>query len=63
MLKPDDLIAMFDRGLRTVFGTPQSLRPVPGEALEETRLDDSQRRLSASFSATWSAGSEYSRSR
>lgn len=49
MLKPDDLIAMFDRGLRTVFGTPQSLRPVPGEALEETRLDDSQRRLSAAL--------------
>ncbi|MGH8599815.1 MAG: 2-polyprenyl-3-methyl-6-methoxy-1,4-benzoquinone monooxygenase [Burkholderiales bacterium] len=49
MLKPDNLIAMFDRGLRTVFGTPQSLRPVPGEALEETRLDDSQRRLSAAL--------------
>ncbi|HET8608362.1 MAG TPA: 2-polyprenyl-3-methyl-6-methoxy-1,4-benzoquinone monooxygenase [Burkholderiales bacterium] len=49
MLKPDDLIVMFDRGLRTVFGTPQSLRPVPGEALEETRLDDSQRRLSAAL--------------
>jgi ubiquinone biosynthesis monooxygenase Coq7 len=49
MLKPDDLIVMFDRGLRTVFGMPQSLRPVPGEALEETRLDDSQRRLSAAL--------------
>lgn len=49
MLKPDDLIVMFDRGLRTVFGTPQSLRPVPGEAFEETQLDDSQRRLSAAL--------------
>jgi ubiquinone biosynthesis monooxygenase Coq7 len=49
MLKPDDLIVMFDRGLRALFGMPQSLRPVPGEALEETRLDDSQRRLSAAL--------------
>lgn len=34
----DELIVAFDKGLRTVFGPAQSLRPTPGEKLPEGGL-------------------------
>jgi len=39
----DQLIVVFDRGLRTVFGPARSERPVPGEDLPEHELSAAQR--------------------
>lgn len=49
MFDLDKLIIGFDRGLRTVFAPAQSLRDVPGDALTETALDETQRRQSAAL--------------
>ena len=43
MLDIDRIIIAFDRGLRTVFAPAQTLRPVPGEALPDARLDERER--------------------
>jgi demethoxyubiquinone hydroxylase (CLK1/Coq7/Cat5 family) len=43
MLRIDDLIIGFDKGLRTVFAQARSVRPVPGETLPEAELDAAQR--------------------
>jgi 3-demethoxyubiquinol 3-hydroxylase len=45
----DELIAAFDRGLRTVFAPAQSLRPVPGEELSSPALSEPQRARSAAL--------------
>jgi len=43
----DKLIIQFDKGLRTIFGDPASIRPVPGAELPEAELSDQERRHAA----------------
>jgi ubiquinone biosynthesis monooxygenase Coq7 len=43
----DELIVGFDRALRTLAGHPASIRPVPGAALPEAALSDTERRHAA----------------
>ncbi len=45
----DRAILEFDKSLRTLFAPATSVRPVPGEALPETRLDESGRRHAAAL--------------
>ena len=49
MIDIDRFIVGFDRGLRTLFAPAQSVRPVPGEAVPETPLDERERALVASL--------------
>jgi 3-demethoxyubiquinol 3-hydroxylase len=49
MLRIDDLIIGFDKGLRTLFAPARSTRPVPGETLPDADLDDAQRSLAAAL--------------
>ena len=49
MMRIDDLIIAFDKGLRTVFAPARSVRPVPGDALPEADLDAHQRSLAAAL--------------
>jgi 3-demethoxyubiquinol 3-hydroxylase len=49
MIDLDKLIIGFDKGLRTLFAPAQSLRPVPGDALADSPLDDAQRREAAAL--------------
>lgn len=49
MLRIDDLIIGFDRGLRTLFAPAQSVRPVPGEALQDAEMSPAQRTLAAAL--------------
>ncbi len=45
----DRLITEFDRGLRTLCGTPIAARPSPAEGLAEAELDAAARRQAASL--------------
>jgi ubiquinone biosynthesis monooxygenase Coq7 len=49
MIDIDRLIIGFDKGLRTLFAPAQSVRPVPGEAVPATPLEDRERALAASL--------------
>jgi ubiquinone biosynthesis monooxygenase Coq7 len=49
MLRIDDLIIGFDKGLRTLFAPARSTRPVPGETLPDADLDAAQRALAAAL--------------
>ncbi len=49
MMRIDDLIIAFDKGLRTVFASARSVRPVPGDTLPEAELDAAQRSLAAAL--------------
>lgn len=49
MLRIDDLIIGFDRGLRTLFAPARSVRPVPGEALQDAEMSPAQRTLAAAL--------------
>jgi 3-demethoxyubiquinol 3-hydroxylase len=49
MMDIDKLITGFDKGLRTLFAPAQSARAVPGEALMDVTLDETQRRMSAAL--------------
>lgn len=49
MLNLDRLIVGFDRGLRTVFAPAHSLRPIPGEKIEEAEMPAAGRVLAASL--------------
>ena len=49
MIELDRLIIGFDRGLRTLFAPAQTARPVPGETLPESPLEDPARALVASL--------------
>ncbi len=50
MLTPaDKLIAEFDRGLRTLFGTPMAARPSPAAGLPEAEMDAAARRHAAAL--------------
>lgn len=43
----DQLIIHFDKGLRTLFGDPTSLRTTPGRELPEAEMTDQERRHAA----------------
>lgn len=45
----DNLIAEFDKGLRTVFAPAVSLRPAPGAELAEAELSDEDKRHAAAL--------------
>lgn len=49
MLRIDDLIIGFDKGLRTVFASAQTVRPTPGEALPEAEMTAAQRAHAAAL--------------
>lgn len=49
MLRIDELIIGFDKGLRTLFAPARSTRPVPGENLPDADLDAAQRALAAAL--------------
>jgi ubiquinone biosynthesis monooxygenase Coq7 len=49
MLNLDRLIVGFDRGLRTVFASAHSLRPIPGAKIEEAEMAAAERVLAASL--------------
>jgi len=49
MLRIDELIIGFDKGLRTLFAPARSTRPVPGENLPDADLDAAQRSLAAAL--------------
>ncbi len=49
MINIDQFITGFDKGLRTLFAPAQSLRPVPGDAIPDTVMDETQRHNSASL--------------
>lgn len=49
MLRIDDLIIGFDRGLRTLFAPARSARPVPGEAIQDAEMSPAQRTLAAAL--------------
>ena len=49
MIDLDKFIVGFDKGLRTLFAPAQTARNVPGDALMDAPLDDTQRRTSAAL--------------
>jgi len=49
MLRIDDLITGFDKGLRTLFAPARSTRAVPGENLADGDMDAAQRALAAAL--------------
>ncbi len=49
MINIDQFIVGFDKGLRTLFAQAQTLRPVPGDALPDVALDETQRKIAASL--------------
>jgi ubiquinone biosynthesis monooxygenase Coq7 len=52
----DELIAAFDRGLRTVFAPAQTLRPQPGEEVSDAALTEPRRALAAALMRVNHAG-------
>ena len=52
----DSLIVNFDRALRTLCARATSLRPLPGGGLEETRLDEHDKRNAAALMRVNHAG-------
>jgi ubiquinone biosynthesis monooxygenase Coq7 len=49
MFDIDRLIISFDRGMRTLFGSAASARPVPGQDIPDVALDAVQRRHAAAL--------------
>lgn len=49
MLRIDDLIVAFDKGLRTVFAPARSVRATPGGELPDADMDVAQRALAAAL--------------
>lgn len=49
MLRIDELIIGFDKGLRTLFAPARTTREVPGDPLPEADLDEAQRALAAAL--------------
>jgi len=45
----DRFIVPLDRALRTLFSTPQTSRPLPGDELPEARLDEGERKLAGAL--------------
>ncbi len=49
MLRIDELIIGFDKGLRTLFAPARSTRPIPGDTLPDGDMDTAQRALAAAL--------------
>ena len=49
MLSLDSLIVEFDKGLRTLFGRAQSIRPFPDANLPEAALGEDEKKLAAAL--------------
>jgi ubiquinone biosynthesis monooxygenase Coq7 len=49
MLRIDELIIGFDKGLRTLFAPARSARAIPGENLADAEMDTAQRALAAAL--------------
>ena len=49
MLKIDDLIVEFDKGLRTLLAPARTSRPLPGKSLSETEMSAEEKRLAAAL--------------
>jgi len=49
MIRIDELIIAFDKGLRTVFAPARSVRQIPGEELADADMDAAQRTLAAAL--------------
>jgi len=49
MLSLDSLIVEFDKGLRTLFGRAQSIRPFPDTDLPEALLNEKEKKISAAL--------------
>ena len=45
----DRLIVEFDKGLRTLFASAVSVRPLPGKQVDEAALSESEKRLAAAL--------------
>ncbi len=56
MMRIDDLIIGFDKGLRTVFAPARSTRTTPGDELPDADLDTAQRSLAAALMRVNHAG-------
>ncbi len=49
MLKLDDLIIAFDRGLRTLFANAPTARPLPADALPEAEMSEVEKKHAAAL--------------
>ncbi|MEO8008312.1 MAG: demethoxyubiquinone hydroxylase family protein, partial [Betaproteobacteria bacterium] len=56
MLNIDSLIVNFDRALRTLCAPAKSMRPTPGDELEEASLDEQDKRTAAALMRVNHAG-------
>lgn len=49
MIKIDDLIAEFDKGLRTLLAPARTARPLPGKNLDEADMSEEEKHLAAAL--------------
>jgi ubiquinone biosynthesis monooxygenase Coq7 len=49
MIKIDDLIVEFDKGLRTLLAPAMTSRPLPGKSLAEAEMAEEEKRLAAAL--------------
>lgn len=49
MIKIDDLIAEFDKGLRTLLAPARTARPLPGKNLDEADMSEEEKRQAAAL--------------
>lgn len=49
MIKIDDLIVGFDKGLRTLFAPSRTSRPLPGKGLAEAEMTEDEKRVAAAL--------------
>ena len=49
MIKIDDLIVEFDKGLRTLLAPARTTRPLPGKGLAEAEMGEDEKRLAAAL--------------
>ncbi len=49
MLKPDDLIIAFDRGLRTLFANAPTARPLPADNVPEAEMSEAEKKHAAAL--------------
>jgi len=49
MIKIDDLIVEFDKGLRTLLAPARTSRPLPGKSLAEADMGEEEKRLAAAL--------------
>ena len=49
MIKIDDLIVEFDKGLRTLLAPARTSRPLPGKSLAEAEMGEEEKRLAAAL--------------